>query len=367
MQIILPNCVLLDEMKRSYEKMKKILNVLCVAAILLACASCGSNTQPASGTQGSSPNQSTSTGAISIGIGHNQNESHPLHLALLEFEKEVEEKSNGTLQIDLYPNGTLGDNAQMIDQVSLGSSKAAFILGGPIFAADIDGRGNIEELPFLFSDINEARAAYDGAFGDYCISEIIEPCLNIKVLGFWENGFRQFTNDIRPINVPADMADIKFRVPSSIVREWTFDALNASAIPMAWTEVFTALQQRTIDGQENPMSVICSSSLWEVQDYLSIGNYMYNTGMLIINPAFWDTLTAEQQEIISNASVVGRDYMRALCDENNEAYLKECEENGMKINYCDTEAFVEAVQPVWDKFRAEYGSEIIDIALESAK
>jgi len=139
--------------------------------------------------------------------------------------------------------------------------------------------------------------------------------------------------------------------------------LGANAIPMAFAELFTGLQQGTVDGQENPLSIIETSKFYEVQKYLSMSRHIYNTATFMMNPAFYDSLTPEEQQIVTEAALTNRDYMRRLNDEFEATSIGTLKEMGMEINDIDHDAFVEAVQPVWEEFKAKYGDELIQKAL----
>ena len=299
---------------------------------------------------------------ITLKVGHNQSASHSCHIALEEFKRVLEAETNGNIMVELYPNGILGDDASMLEQVALGSLHSCLLLAGPYYVSDIDGRGNIEELPYLFDDVEAARAGYDGEFGEYVRTELIEPLLHVKVLDFWESGFRNFTNNIRPIYTPQDMAGIKFRVPDSEIRKWTFEAYNATGVPMSWSEVYTGLQQGTIDGQENPIAVVYANNLSEVQKYLSISNYVYCTSMLIMNPSFYKKFNESEIAALNKAAEAGCKVQRSLNDQEEERMIKELEQAGMKVNVVDYEAFRNASKQAWDKFVEKYGPELIERA-----
>lgn len=170
------------------------------------------------------------------------------------------------------------------------------------------------------------------------------------------------TNNTRPIVKPEDMAGIKFRIAPTDIRRLTFEKLNAVAIPMAFAELFTALQQGTVDGQENPLSIIETSKFYEVQKYLSMSRHIYNTASFCVNPDWFATLTEEEQEIIKEAAYKAREYCRQLNDENEANALERLAANGMEINEIDYDAFVAGVQPVWDYFIENYGDDLIKLA-----
>lgn len=301
--------------------------------------------------------------AATMKVSHNQQVNHPVHVALLSFKEEVETKTNGSLIVDIYPAAQIADDATGLEQIMMGTLESAMIMGAStttLLQGTDNALGYLEEMPFLFSDSASARAAYDGALGEAIAQASLD--YGVQVLCFWENGFRNMTNSTRPIVTPADMQGIKFRIAPTDIRRMTFEALNATAIPMAFAELFTALQQGTVQGQENPLSIIETSKFYEVQKYLSLSRHIYNTATFCINPDFFASLTAEEQQIVQEAAYTARDYMRQLNDEFEATAIENLKANGMEVNEIDYDAFVEAVQPVWDDFIAKYGDEMIQKA-----
>lgn len=295
-------------------------------------------------------------------IPHAMNSSHPIQKALELFKSEVELASNNLISIEIFSDAVLGDDSSLLDQIRTGALEAAVVTGGPSWFQGSDPRGAIEELPFLFATADEARSAYEGAFGEYLKNEIMSP-FGIEVVTFLESGFRHFTSNIRPIVEPADMAGQKFRIAPSILRQKTFEALNASAISMSFSELYTALQQGTVDAQENPLTMIVTGKLYEVQKYVSLSGHIWNTAFLGFNQKTWDSLSEDEQKIISESAIKARAYLYELDDEqwaNAVEYLKE---KGALVNSVNHDAFVEAVQPVWDYFIEQNGDELIKLAL----
>ena len=340
--------------------MKKLLALVLAAAMALSMVACS----------GSEPSTEGGDGEVTVKtfkISNNQQPDHPVNVALQQFKKNVEERTNGSVIIDLYPAGALADDVTALDQVALGTIEGAVVMNSPniLVVGTGNGLGYIEELPFLFADAKAARAAYDGELGQAFKDMTIEH--GILTVNFWENGFRHFTNSKNPIYTPEDMQGIKFRIANSDIRQQTFDTLGAAAIPMNFTELFTALQQGTVQGQENPLAIIKTSRFYEVQEYLSLSRHIYNTATFMVNPAAYDALTDEEEAIFNEEADKARDYMRQLNDEFEATTIEFLEEQGMEVNEIDTQAFIDAVQPVWDSFEENYGRDLIDIALKYAE
>lgn len=342
--------------------MKKFISILlCAAMLCCMLAACGSTPDTTAQTPASS--DSTASGKqIVIKISHQNTSTHPIQFGLLEFKRLLEEKSGGTMTCDIYDSAVLGNDTSNMQQVIAGSLDAAMIMGAIIFQG-YDGRANVEELPFLFDSYEQAYAAYDGEFGEYLARNVLES-QGGHVVNYWDNGFRNFTNNIRPIVKPEDMVGIKFRTADSHIRLRMFECCGTSAITMAFSELYSALQQGTVDGQENPLSNIVSASFYEVQKYLSLSGHIYNTSVFFFSDNFWNSLTAEQQEIVSECAKEAATFTRKLNQDTDAENLQICKDAGVEVNEVDKEAFKAAVQPVWDEYIAEYGRDLIDLALK---
>ena len=357
-------------MKRTWKGIAISLAAVCV---LSACgpaaapAASGEQTAAAAVPQGGAAGAAANPSAKVFKISNNQQPTHPVNVALEQFKKNVEERTGGSVVIDLYPSGSLADDVTALDQVALGTIQGAVIMNSPniLVVGTDNGLGYIEELPFLFSDAQTARKAYDGGLGQAFKDMTAE--YGITTINFWENGFRNMTNNERPIVTPADMKGIKFRIANSDIRQQTFETLGASAIPMAFSELFTGLQQGTVQGQENPLAIIQTSRFYEVQKYLSLSHHIYNTATFIVHPASFEALSEEEQKIFREEADAARDMMRQLNDEFEASAVDFLKEQGMEVNEIDTQSFIDAVQPVWKSFEEKYGRELIDIALSAGE
>ncbi len=303
--------------------------------------------------------------ARSYKIGNAYTPSHPINAGLAVFAKEVAEKTNGRITFDVIHSGVLGGEVEMIPQLMSGTLDAG-VLGGVNMFESVAPAACVEDLPFLFRDRDQVLRASEGEFGRRIASEVIEP-LGLKVLGYMEFGFRQFTNNKRPIVKPEDMKGIKFRSGPIAIRLKMFSALGATAVPIAFPELFTALQQGTVDGQENPLAVIESSKFYEVQKYLSLSDHISHMAPIVFNRGLWDSFKPEDQAVIleaaRNAIVHEREVMAAAM----ATMIDRMKAAGMEVNEVDKEAFKKAVQPVWDAYIAQFGRGLIDAALKAAE
>lgn len=341
--------------------MKKFICLLTALSIVTTLSACGGkNSGESDPTGANEPSVSAPAEQVTIKIGHTLANEHPVQKALEQMKARVEELSGGQMTLDLYPNSVLGNEASMVEQVISGSLDAQVQTGLSTFS-NYNGIASIESVPFLWTSAESARKALDGEFGDKLAAEVIDP-IGVKVINYWEQGYRHMTNNIRPIVVPADMVGIKFRTAEIPARIKMFETLGASAIPIGFNELFTALQQGTVDGQENPVLTIASSNFDEVQTYLSLTGHLFNSGCLIINPARWDNLTQEQQDILQQAANEARDAERKMIDEQESNTLEDLESKGMEVNEVDKTAFSDALKGMYNEYGDQYGYKWLELA-----
>ncbi|MEI3606470.1 TRAP transporter substrate-binding protein [Pseudogracilibacillus sp. SE30717A] len=332
--------------------MKKVKALsLCIVslAFLTGLFACSSNANNEEGSNSSS---------ITLSFAYELPTDHPWGKGAEEFKKIVEEETNGEITIEIHGAGSLASSGREIQEsVKVGTIDIG-ISSTPM--SQMNPYVDIFSLPYIFNDRESAWEIIDSEIGDQVGDKLEEN--NIKHLAYWEDGFRQVTNSKHQIKSPKDFKGLRIRVPESDLRIETFKALGASPLPMSWSEVFTALQQGTIDGQENPLSVVDSSSFYDVQEFLTVTNHVYSPATLFINLDKWNSLTKEQQEIIEKASYVGRDLNRELNEEQDKALIKELEEKGMDVHVIeDVSEFRELTKNVWDIVIDELDEDARDI------
>ena len=232
-----------------------------------------------------------------------------------------------------------------------------------ILPGDIQGQPalGVFDLPFLFSDAAEAEAVLDGEFGAF-MSEKLEAS-GLVNLAWWENGFRNLTNSVRPVTSLEDFQGMRVRVMQNNIFLDTFQTLGANATPMAFGEVFTALETKAIDAQENPYVTIDTSQFYEVQDYLSATQHAYTPFMVLFSKPVFDSYSAEEQQILRDCAVEGRDEQRRVSRELSEVSLSRVQEEGMAFNELDLaelERIREAVAGVYDRHAGTIGQDVID-------
>lgn len=319
--------------------------------IMLTTTGCGRNL----GNKGSSGKD-----VITINIGHVEAEDRSTHRALVEhFKNTVEEKSKGSISVQIYSNSVLGGDSELTESVAMGTLEAA-LPSTSVLVSYSDDFG-IMDMPYLFSSTEKAFDAMDGDLGDY-FNQKLEK-VGIHSLGYSYNGLRSMTNSSHPIQSPEDLKGLKMRVMENEVFIDFFETLGASATPMSFNELFTGLQQHTVDGQENPPSLIYASKLQEVQKYLSLTEHVNNFLGFIMNKDFYDSLTEEQKEIIQDAAREFVDYQREMELADTEVYVEKLEEEGMQVNRLTDEQkmkFRQELEPMYEKYREKFGEEIFE-------
>lgn len=281
-------------------------------------------------------------------------------LGAKKFAELVEERSDGQIKVRVYPNDTLsgGSQAKGVEQLIVGI--ADFTFHSNIIYSVMDEKFGVISLPFLFDSVEDADKKLAGAGGqairDLCTSK------GIVALGFGENGMRQLTSNKRARNLE-EIKGQKIRIPAMKMYNALYNALGTQPLTMNFTEVFTALQQGTIDGQENPLDTINSAKIQEVQKYLTAWDYSYDIIILGMNKKLFDGMPAELQKIIQDAATEACDYQKQINRERNAQYLEAFAKGGMTIDHLTPEAraeFKKATQPVYDAYEPIMGKELID-------
>lgn len=308
-------------------------------------------------------NTNTANAQYTMNIGHVAGAEHPVNISLKQFKENVEKRTNGDLAINIYDSGSLGGELEMLEQMNLGTLESSVIMSGS-FWERYDTAANVSLLPFLFDSLEGARKAWNGEFGQKFAKEIIEPN-GAYVLSYWESGYRHLSSNDRPIVKPQDMKGIKFRTSENDMKVQMFKALDSNVVMLPFSELFTALQQGTVSGQENPAANILASSLYEVQKYLSLTGHMYDNCVFGVNKTWFDTLPDDYKNIVKEEAAKARLLDLELSDEAK--FISKLKDKGMIVNEVDKSAFREQIKPVWDKFAKEHGSAWIDLAIKSQK
>ena len=291
---------------------------------------------------------------------------HPLVMGMEKFAEIVQAKSGGKIKVNLFPGGVLGGDAPVVSALQGGTIEMASMNSG-ILASQVKDF-EVYDFPFMFASSKEADAVVDGPFGKKMHAKL-EP-KGLIGLTYWELGFRQITNSKRAINKVEDAEGLKLRViPNAINVDWV-KALGANPTPLAFPEVYAALEQKAIDGQENPLSVIAANKFFEVQKYATLTNHQYNPQSVLISKKFWDTLSADDKKIISDAAVESTAYQRQQARAQAGTALDTVKKGGMQVNElapAELAKFREKMKPVVDKHGAAIAETVKELQAELAK
>ncbi|TQR21340.1 DctP family TRAP transporter solute-binding subunit [Psychrobacillus vulpis] len=288
------------------------------------------------------------------------NDSSTWYAAAKKLSDDVSEETDGRIKIEVFPNEQLsgGDSGKAVEMLSKGSTDLTF--NSTIIYSILDERFGVASAPFLFNNTDEVDKVFGGEGGE-AITKILEE-KGVKALGFGQNGFRQVTNSVKEIKSPEDLKGLKIRIPGITMYTDLYRTLGADPTTMTFSEVFTSLQQGTINGQENPIDVIHSSKLNEVQDYLTLWNYSYDPLVLGMNKKLYDSMSKEDQELFARLGKEAAEYQVELAREKETKQLEELKAAGMKL-YEPTEdelaKFKEVVQPVYDKYTSIWGEDLL--------
>nr|WP_213017503.1 TRAP transporter substrate-binding protein [Halomonas venusta] len=285
-------------------------------------------------------------------LAHVVNTEDTYHIAAERFQQLISERTDGAVSVEIYPNASLGDERTLLEGMQIGTVDMGIITNGPV--ANFVDEFSVFELPFLFPSSEAAYTVLDGEIGQEILGKLQD--VNLKGLAYAERGFRNITNSQHAINAPEDLQGLRLRVIENEVYVDTFRGLGANAVPMAWTEALTALQQGTIDGQENPVNAIHAFNLAETQDYLTMTRHIYAPATFIMSLPAWNGLQAELQPIVLDVAKQASAYAREQNAIMEAKQLAELREAGMEINETpDIEAFQTAVAPVYEKYGEQFG------------
>ena len=283
--------------------------------------------------------------AIVLKIGVSTADTDPRNIAANDFAKEIEEKTNGAVKAEVYPSGQLGGDGQLVESLAVNDGTVDIVITDASNFGTIVPDMNISGLPFLFADFDAAFAFMDGEIEAAAEAELQE-LTDVHVLTHYSSGFRCVTNSEGPVETPDDMKGMLIRTPENQVIMATMSALGANPQPLAFSELYQALQQKTYDAQENPIPIIYNNKLYEVQEFLSVTNHIYSGLCFAISGSAWDSLTAEQQEIVTAAAKASGEWQSETIRQQTDDLVANLEEEGMKVNFPELAPFAEATKSV---------------------
>ncbi len=284
--------------------------------------------------------------SLTIKFGHSGTRVHQYHIGAVKLAEAVDKNSGGQMKIEIFPDAQLGGERDLAEGTRLGTVDMAVAAAGsvlPLWAPEFQ----IIEMPFIFRDRDHAYKVLDGPVAAE-LNSLVEK-KGIKVLGYWEVGFRNMTNNKRPIVVPKDMQGLKIRVQQSKVYVEMMKSLGAIGTPIAFTELYSALQQGVVDGQENPIATIRSMNYFEVQKYLSLTFHTYTPGAVMISPKLWNSLTNEQKSILQKSVDESKQFQRKTVTDKEMDDLAFLKSKGMMVTETpNREAFQKATASVFE-------------------
>jgi TRAP-type transport system periplasmic protein len=290
-------------------------------------------------------------------LGHMQTETHPYHKGALKFKELVEEKSNGRMQIDIYPSSQLGNGRDQIEGAQIGSIH--FHIGSVAPVTNFAPKFNLLNLPYLFESREHAFKVLDGKIGKDIAADL--ETRGLVNLGYMENGWRHMTNNKQQIKTSEDAASMKLRVQESPPYISFIKALGSTPVPIPFGELYTALEQHVVDGQENPLAQIYLNKFNEVQKYLSLTAHNYDAAVFIMSKTTYDTLPEDLQRVVDDAAKEAVHYERQVAMEAEEKLLEDLKKTDVEIEENpDRESFRKAVEPVYKEFEESIGKEIFE-------
>jgi tripartite ATP-independent transporter DctP family solute receptor len=294
-------------------------------------------------------------------LSHNAAPGNPKSDASLKFAELVGQKTSGRIRVEVGGSAQYGDDVESLTNMRLGT--LAFSANSQGSASGVVPQFSVIGLPFLFRDLNHAYKVVDGPVGEK-LGELAKA-KGLVVLAFWDNGIRHTSNSKRPILKPEDMAGIKVRTPPDPITMDIFTALGANPSPLAFSELYIALQQGVFDGQENPLMNIYSSKLHEVQKYIALTGHKYETTPLVASKMIWDSLPKEDQKAIKEAAVEAGKFNRQMSMAADADLRTKLTAAGVQINEVDQAAFAAKTKSVYDKWSRQY-PELVNLVISEA-
>ena len=294
-----------------------------------------------------------------ITVSNGVSETHPVADGVEAMRACMTERTDGAWTLNAFWSSSLGDDLQATQALRSGTQEMVITSTSPLVG--IEPALGVFDLPFLFANAGEADAILDGAFGQMISDQLAEA--GVVNLAYWENGFRNLTNSVRPVESLDDFDGMRVRVMQNNIFLDTFQTLGTNATPMAFGEVFTALETGAIDAQENPFVTIETSQFYQVQDYVSATRHAYTPFMVLFSGPIFGTYSEEEQQILFDCAVIGRDVQRATSRDLSDQSLANIQENGMQYNELDEaemQRIRDAVAPVYDRHAETIGVDVVD-------
>ena len=330
-------------------KMKKIVSVMLAASVSLGLASSVAVAAPKT---------------MKCGIVTSKDRS--LSKGLVEFGKIVERESAGAFKVQVFTDGVLGGDRQTLEALQMGNVHCTSVSTGPIaaFVPAFD----VFDLPCLFKDKPSAFKVVDGPIGQELLDKL--PAVGLIGMNYWENGFRHVTNNKHAIKTAEDIKGLKIRTLESQLHVDTWKQLGANPTPMSFSQLYTAMEQKVVDGQENPVGNVVTNKMNEVQKYLSLTGHVYNASPFLLSKKFWDGLTDDEKAMMKKAAKEAQEIQRKLNDKEDTESIALLKTKGMEINELnpgEKDKILKSLQPVYDKYSEKLGKDLVNRLLAAAK
>lgn len=322
---------------------KRFVSLTLAAVMCLSLAACGGD------KQSSNSGSEESNSKIVIKAATQHAEDYSTTLALMKFKEELESKSNGAFEVDVYPNGQLGTETDVVSQMQAGTVQVGYC--SPT-AATMNPNLNVFDLPFLFEDYDHVERVVTSEIFD----EIVAPFYDygLRPICAYENGLRVISTTNKKIESLSDLQGLKMRTPEAPISIAIFNALGCNATPISFNELYSALQQGVVDGQENGYPTIDSNKYYEVQKYIAETYHMWGSMVLFVSDKFYQTLTPEQQTLVDECLLESGTYQRNLYREMQDSNKQHLIDSGVEITYPDMEEWREATEVVYEDFYKDY-------------
>jgi tripartite ATP-independent periplasmic transporter solute receptor, DctP family len=296
-------------------------------------------------------------------VSHTLDPTSHYNKGLMYLDDLLKKKTNGDLSLDIYHSAQLGSERDAIEGVTMGTLEMTLTSSAPL--SNFTKTFMVFDLPFIISDRTKAYAWMDGPEGQKILGSLTKQ--NMVGLSIWENGFRHLTNSKRAVVKPADAKGLKIRLMENPVHIATFKELGAYPTPIPFGELFTAMQQETVDGQENPLVIIATSKFNEVQKHLSLSGHFYAPAILLINKDVWEKLSDDQRKIMTESIAEARDWERKYSAEMDSKLAGELEKAGMTVSTPDKAEWAKVLAPVYKQFESVVGKDLIQSLIDAQK
>ncbi len=305
--------------------------------------------------------QTAKAATRTLKLAHAVSTTAPYHLGSEKFVQVLSERLGDRFKINIFPNKQLGSERSLVEQLQIGSIDLVVTSTGPIggFVPEM----LVVDLPFLFRNTQHVDHVFEGDIGRSLLANLEKA--GIKGLAFWENGFRNLTNNRRPVFKPEDCRGLIIRTMENEIHLESFKLLGANPTPMAWGEALTALKQGTIDGQENPVNIIYTHGIYDFQENLALTAHFYSPALLLMNLKIYEQLSASDRKAFLDAAQIAGSYEKELIREGEAETLKKLEALGMRVTIPDRSFFRKAMAPVYKKYQSRFGETLIKEILDT--